>query len=230
MISITHLILYFAIYSFCGWLWELIFYRVVHHTWHWHGFLTIPFLPIYGFAALGILILVQPYIPNPFLVFVASALIVSLLELVTGYVLNKAFHIRLWTYADLPFNIDGYTSLYTSLGFGLMGQFLAYVVQPWLADGVNGLPAATASILAWSFVVVFVLDFANSLAGLVRVRINAAKSNGTFDGIQKHLASMRSKLHAPDQGFKRFLNSWEQWNVNHLRRAFPGATIIRGKK
>jgi uncharacterized membrane protein len=139
MDTFLYFVLYFSIYAFFGWVWEFVFIWLTSRQLHWHGFLRVPLLPIYGFSAIAILLFVQPYIDNPFLVFLAGAFVVSLIEFFTGLVLDKFFHLRLWDYRDMPLNIMGYTDLYTSLGFGMMSLFLVYVVQPWVASGVTSI-------------------------------------------------------------------------------------------
>lgn len=49
-------VLYFFIYSFLGWVWESCLVSVQQHRWVNRGFLNGPFLPIYGFGAVAILL------------------------------------------------------------------------------------------------------------------------------------------------------------------------------
>ena len=41
----------------------------------------------------------------------ADFLLTSVLEYITGYILEKVFHNKWWDYSDKPFNIKGYVCL-----------------------------------------------------------------------------------------------------------------------
>ena len=62
-------VLYFFIYSFLGWVWESCLVSVQQHRWVNRGFLNGPFLPIYGFGAVAILLFTWPVQNNTLLVF-----------------------------------------------------------------------------------------------------------------------------------------------------------------
>ena len=51
--------------------------------------------------------------------FVLSMLLTSLLELITGFALDKIFHQRWWDYSANSFNLGGYICLIASLGWGV---------------------------------------------------------------------------------------------------------------
>lgn len=229
MLTYDYFVLYFITYAFLGWVWELVFIRLTEHRWHLHGFLTIPILPIYGFSAIGMILFIRPYVENPFLVFVASVALVTVMELVTGFVLKTAFHIRLWDYEAWPYNFHGYVSLFSSLGFGVMGLFLLYVVQPWVAENITSLSTTAVFWLGTILTIVFAIDFANSLWALVKVRLENARGGRSLDEIQHTLAA-RLKAVGESPGFQHPLMAWNQRNVRHLRAAFPEARMTTEKK
>src|ERR1700728_350756 len=108
-------LLYLAVYSFIGWLCEEVFVLVTTQKLENRGFLTGPSLPIYGIGAIAMLLLVEPYVKNPFLVFVASTLVCSVIEYAGSLLLDKVFHITLWDYHDQKFNLHGRICLRNSL-------------------------------------------------------------------------------------------------------------------
>lgn len=228
MNTFLYFVLFFTIYAFFGWIWEFIFIWLTQRRLHWHGFLRVPILSIYGFSAITILLFVEPYVDNPFLVFVAGAFIVSVIELATGFVLDKLFHIRLWDYRDMPLNLGGYTDLYTSLGFGVMVLFLVYVIQPWVASGVMSLSYGALAWIGWSIVAVVVIDFGNSMSAIVRARIASGKLHmPSLDAMQKQLERDIKK----SNGIVRTnLARLQQHNIEWLRQAFPKAESTRREK
>ena len=132
MVVPSLIVIYFTLYSFFGWVHEMIFSAVVHQRLHLQGFLALPLLPIYGFGALGILAATSPYADNPVMVFFSAVVVATLLELITSTFLLKAFNLRLWDYTKWPLNYKGKVSVLSSLGFGVLGLFLLYVVQPFM--------------------------------------------------------------------------------------------------
>ena len=70
-----------------------------------------PWIPIYGFGALLIFTLTVKIRKKPLLVFLIAAFASGLLELVSGYVFDRFFHMRLWDYSNVILNwghVNGY--------------------------------------------------------------------------------------------------------------------------
>lgn len=115
----------FCLFSVVGWILEFSYRSLISKKMSNPGFMTGFVVPIYGF---GIIILNTLCIMFYNLGFIYGALIItflaiivlSILELFTGYLLNKLFKIRLWDYSDRRFNIRGYICLYFSLIWGIL--------------------------------------------------------------------------------------------------------------
>lgn len=225
MLAYDYFVLYFITYAFVGWVWEFVFIYATEHRFHWHGFLRAPILPIYGFSALGMILFVRPFVDNPALVFLGSLLVVTALELGTGFVLDKVFHMRLWDYRSWPLNLNGYVSLFSSLGFGAMGLLLLYVVQPWVGGQIQRLPEQWVYILGAVLTAAFVVDFANSLSTVIKVRIEHGRGRDTLEGLQKRADEAARTLAETRQGVRRVMARWYQANLTHLRASFPRAEL-----
>ena len=86
-----YLILYFFVYGFLGWCTEVAFAACKERKFVNRGFLNGPICPIYG---IGVGIVVQfltPYKENLVLLYIASVVMVTALEWVTGFILEKYF-------------------------------------------------------------------------------------------------------------------------------------------
>ncbi|HJF20359.1 MAG TPA: putative ABC transporter permease [Enterococcus columbae] len=125
--------LFFA-YSFIGWLWETIFCSISEHHFVYRGFLLGPITPIYGFGILGVLYLVSPYQKHLFLLFFISAILVTILEYLTSYCLEKFFHLTLWDYHHVPLNINGRIAIPVSIFWGICCVIVVKYIQPLLLD------------------------------------------------------------------------------------------------
>ena len=117
--SVYQLLWYFFIYAVLGWCVEVIFCTATTGQWVNRGFLNGPLCPIYGFGMVIVLLCLTPLQGSLPLLFLGSFLLTSALELVTGFVLKKAFHTTWWDYSDQPFNLGGYVCLGFSLAWGL---------------------------------------------------------------------------------------------------------------
>ena len=127
----------FMIYSLLGWIYETLYCTIRTSCWENRGFLYGPICPIYGVGAVLITIisglLPQMAIPEYVTVFVIAFLGSMVLEYVTSWLLEMLFHAVWWDYSNLPLNLHGRTSIFTSVGFGLAGVF----VVDWLAPHVE---------------------------------------------------------------------------------------------
>lgn len=158
---------YFAIYAVFGWCVEVIFCTVTTGQWVNRGFLNGPVCPIYGFGMVIVLLCLTPLQHNLLLLFAGSFLLTSALELVTGFVLKKAFHTTWWDYSNEPFNIGGYVCLKFSLAWGLGGMAAVRLLHPPVAKLVNWIPYQVGLGLAVIVGLVFLVDLAATLTVLI---------------------------------------------------------------
>ena len=113
-----HTIWNFFFYGFVGWCAEVAFAAVRQGKFVNRGFLNGPICPIYGIGVSLIIALLNGYKENLVLLYLASAVLVTLLEWVTGFLLEKLFHHRWWDYSEMPFNIGGYVCPLFSMIWG----------------------------------------------------------------------------------------------------------------
>jgi len=231
MSTVTLAILYFLTYSFCGWLFEVTYLLVTTRKLNLDiGYLTLPILPIYGFSALAILCIVQPYIANPFWVFMATAGVVTIIELLVSTALDKIFHIRLWSYDDMPFNFQGKVSVPTSLGFGIVGLFLVYILHPFLSPYISGLPVGVANVVVIIILVVVAIDTLNSTITLAKIRYDNRRIRDSFDGVMRLVENRIREARKQHQKARFYFQKFHRANIQRLRRAFPDARTTKRRK
>ena len=124
--------LYFLIYSFGGWVVEVIFHAVALGKVINRGFLNGPVCPVYGFGVLSVFALLNTIQGSgrqmsDGMIFVFGIVLATAVELVAGWLLDVCFHARWWDYSDKPFNFHGYICLEFSLIWGLAIVFQKYV-------------------------------------------------------------------------------------------------------
>ena len=127
------LLLVFAFGGIFGFLYEELFYLIDLGCLVKRGITFGPWIPIYGFGAVLIVLTTDRLRRKPLQVFAVSALACGGLEYITGYMLFHAGGIRLWDYNAEIWNwgnIGGYICARSVLFFGLSALFLLYGIVP----------------------------------------------------------------------------------------------------
>ena len=115
--TVEQWLLLFYFYCLCGWIWESCYVSCKQRQWVNRGFLHGPWLPIYGSGAILILFATLPVKDSPWGIALMGTLAATLLEYVTGAVMERIFRMRYWDYSDQPCNLHGYICLTSSLGW-----------------------------------------------------------------------------------------------------------------
>ena len=183
---LSRYIILFMLYSCMGWIYETVFCTIKGKKWENRGFLFGPVCPIYGTGALILTILLETaeknaFEPKPWIVFLVSLLGSAILEFVTSWVLEKLFHAVWWDYSRLPLNLQGRISLFTSLGFGLAGLLILYVIAPFSLKITGCLTPLLTEILALILVFLFAGDLTLTVTALKHFDRYIASAKDSFD-------------------------------------------------
>ena len=138
----------FMIYSVAGWCTEVIFATIRHGKFVNRGMLHGAYCPIYGFGLIIVIICLTPIKDSWVVLFVASAVLTTLLEFITGFVLDKIFHRRWWDYSNKKFNIKGYICPQFSVIWGAACVLILKVIQPAVIFAVEAIWKPLFSVCA----------------------------------------------------------------------------------
>lgn len=127
--TMLELLFFFLVYCFIGWIIESTWVSLHQKRFVNRGFMRGPVIPIYGFGAMTLLLVGTPFLKWPVAVFFGGLLACSLLEYVTGALMEAIFKVRYWDYSDKPFNINGHVCLFTSVCWGLLALAEDYVMH-----------------------------------------------------------------------------------------------------
>ncbi len=163
-----NLIYFFAFYSFAGWCVEVLYYFKNEHKFVNRGFLYGPFCPIYGFGAVSLVVFLDAYKNNIFILFFLAVIFTSVLEYFTGFILEKSFKTKWWDYTDDPFNIHGRVCLLYSLMWGVGEVIIIRIIHPIVNNVVMNIPSLLGDILLSIIVIYFIFDFCFTLASLMQ--------------------------------------------------------------
>lgn len=148
----------FIIYAFIGWCTEVSYAALDVGKFVNRGFLNGPYCPIYGVGVLIVVVILTPLKDSLLILFIGSFLLTSILEYITGYILEKVFHNKWWDYSDKPFNIKGYVCLKFSILWGLACSFIMLVIHPIIMGFVHIIPKTIGTILLVLLMIAFITD------------------------------------------------------------------------
>lgn len=152
------IILIFFVYAMLGWLIEVSYGAMTRGSFINAGFLNGPWCPIYGIGVIGVTSLLNPVRENLLLLFAGAVVITSLLELITGLLLEKLFHKKWWDYSDRPYNLGGYICPLFSVGWGLACVFIVQLVHPRVLQLIRAIPDTLALLIAVILVMLLIAD------------------------------------------------------------------------
>lgn len=168
--NLFDLIYFFAIYSFLGWCTEVIYYIKKEHKFVNRGFLYGPFCPIYGSGIVSIIVLLDNFKNNIFLLFILAFFLTSFIEYFTGLILEKFFKSKWWDYSEDPFNIHGRICLLFSLIWGLASVGVIKVIHPIVEKIVMNIPKSFGNILFYGIIIYFIIDSSFTIASLIKLK------------------------------------------------------------
>lgn len=181
--SLLQWMLFFYIYCFFGWIIESTYVSVCTGNWVNRGFMRGPVIPIYGTGAIIILFAVIPFRISPILVFIIGTIAASVLEFVTGFVMERIYKVRYWDYSDKPFNLCGYICLFNSLCWGVLSILLIYLVHSWVEKGVLFLNDMVLLSIDSGISSLFIVDLFNSSTTAVELKKMLANSQKLKDDL-----------------------------------------------
>lgn len=169
MNEIYFLILYFFVYAFLGWCTEVAFAAWKTHHFVNRGFLNGPICPVYGFGVGAVVLFLTPYRSNLILLYIASVVLVSAIEWLTGFILEKLFHNKWWDYSDMPLNLNGYICLLFSLIWGVACVVIVLFIHPVIHGLLAHIPMVIGVILIAILGIAMFSDLYITASGILKM-------------------------------------------------------------
>lgn len=160
-------VIYFVLYSFIGWISEVAYAAYLEKRFVNRGVLAGPICPIYGFGALfilGIDVFIKPGTMPAYASVALAILITTILEYITGYILEKFFDIKAWDYSNEELNLHGRICAKFSLLWGIFAYLLLSFLHPMLSMYVNAIDPSFKQVAAILMLGLIIVDTAKTLA------------------------------------------------------------------
>ncbi|MGX7031386.1 putative ABC transporter permease [Vagococcus zengguangii] len=233
----AQLFITFIIYAFIGWLWETVYCSFKARHFVYRGFLLGPYCPVYGFAVVSVPLLVPKNYGTLLNLYFNTVVIVTLIEYVTSWLLEKLFNMQLWNYKEVPLNIEGRVAVPVSMFWGIGCVFLIKVIQPVIHELTTSFLNATAN---WGVIVmasVFILDLLSTLTFTYTTKAEVAKvidqtdtENAVFKEYRLAQLFKNRREHPTRQKLLYHLNRHYHWQQHTLRRITKNYPNIYFKK
>ncbi len=187
-------LIFFYIYCVCGWIWETSYVSVCQRKFVNRGFLHGPWIPIYGFGALTMLLFAMPVRDSLLLTYLFGMIGATLLELFTGWAMEQLFKVRYWDYSDQPFQYKGYICLTSSLFWGVLTVLLIRWVHAPIERLVAGLPQRPLQLAAGLLSALFIADTAVSAKEALDMRKVILALDRARDELERLQAEFSERL------------------------------------
>ncbi len=217
----------FIIYAVIGWLWETPYVSFNQKKYINRGFLRGPYVPIYGFACLTIILSMSIFntFDNDNIVIIIIqifyiGIISAVWEYLTSLGLEKLFKMRWWDYSTRKFNLNGRIALDYTVLFGIGGYLLWRFINPIFESIYSSISPSYLIVIIILFYTIFLIDNIYTFRDLLRLRDIIAKLHnlkrsfaGKYDYIfEKAYKSIMEK----DEGFIKTLSDYKNSLRNEL--------------
>lgn len=211
MDTIITLALLFFTYAFLGWCIEVTLKYFEFHRFINRGFLTGPWLPIYGSGAVLITVAARGLAPldtSPATSFLASFVLCGLVEYGTSYVMEKRFHARWWDYSRKPMNLHGRVWIGNLILFGLGGVAIVHLTNPPLLKLFDRIPPLPRRVLAGGLSAVFLADYL--VSHFVLKLVKTGVENSRADSTEQISREVRMLLRDRSVFHRRFADAYPE--------------------
>ena len=199
-IQLHHAILLFILFSFLGWILEFAYRALANRNLVNPGVLFGPYVPIYGFGALMLIIL---YSQTAHLdIFYRAGIYfmaISVMEYITGEILLLVFKRRYWDYTDDALNIRGHVCLPFSIYWVILALVFEKTFYPLSIHLVQQISYVHAILVNTLLVSILFIDL-SMLTGFPQKMFRqtamyiSREFNPEFPVFQRVLSSVQSRF------------------------------------
>ena len=201
-VDLYHVLAWFWLYSFCGWIWESSYVSIRQKKLVNRGFVNGPLLTLYGTGAVMVYLILRPFEANVWALYFGGVIVATVLEYVTGVLMETIFHAHWWDYSNQKFNFQGKICLSSSIAWGFFTLGLFYILQPIAVKVVNLVSDTTGEIIVSVVTVCYLVDFGFSAAAAFQLGQKMRSLEKTWGEFLKYLQKSRFNQLAEEMNAK----------------------------
>lgn len=215
--------LYFIIYSFLGWICEVIYCSIPAKRFINRGFLKGPICPVYGFGAMFVIYIITSLnIKSPILIFIFSGIIASIIEFIADLMLEYIFHTRLWDYSNRKFNIKGRVCLLNSTLFSILSLVLISFIHPIIMSYIKMLSNRVIIITVLICMLLLIIDISCTVSEVINLN-TTLKNMNLFKEFKKEFSKKEVKFIRLINAFPQLEHKRYKEELNNLKIAIKEA-------
>ena len=172
----TQLLWIFMLCSFAGWLLKFTWYSILERKPMNPGFIILPFIPASGIGAAAIFLVTHP-ITNNWMIFLGSAILLTVGKYVASYMFEKTLGFKWRDYSRRPLNLNGYVTLFETVTYGLMALFFKHFGFIWIERLIDTMPLWVALMVALIVTGLIIFDTIVSIITVIHLRRNLKQMN-----------------------------------------------------
>ena len=202
----------FIIGSVMGYILEMIVGLVQNgHFVSRQGLLIGPFIQVYGLGLVTYYLVISKIETKSNLkIFILSMILGGIIEYLFSYFQEKLFGTISWDYTNLPFNINGRTSLLHCLYWGTGGILFVKFILPYI-DRLNNLYKYKSYKIVTTFLVLFIC-FDITISGLAGTRYLERRKNMEA----KNDMDVFFDIYYPDSKLKEIYSNAKEVKIDEL--------------
>lgn len=181
--SFSSIVLMFFTASIIGWLWEVGLNLFQYGFFANRGTLHGPWLHIYGWGLILILLLLKKFRDHPILTFFLVIVLCGTLEYGTAWYLETFKNARWWDYDGFFLNLHGRICMEGLLAFGIGGTFFIYFVAPFFDSLFMKIPKKYKTLFCILLSILYIIDFAYS-----------SKYPNTGEGVSQNFSTYKNTI------------------------------------
>ncbi|OAA91622.1 putative ABC transporter permease [Clostridium ljungdahlii] len=188
---------FFLIYSFLGWVVEVLIVSLRKGDFVNRGMLNGPLCPVYGLSIILSLQFLEAANANPFALFVGNAVLATVVEYIDGGLLKRIIGRRLWNY-DSP-------RFYITFAFAYSGVSVLVIslLQPLVYTVSQMIPHLLFCIILWIIFVLLMVDVVASFVAAFHIRKQSRLELKVTEGLsntkkimgQRFFARLQKRIH-----------------------------------
>ena len=223
-----HILTYFVIYSFLGWVLESIVRTICERKIINTGFLIGPFCPIYGFGAIIMILFLDGFKNNILFLFFISVIALTLWEYVVGLLLEKLFHTKYWDYSNHKFNYKGRICLTNSIAWGILGVLFIKYIHPFIIQILSYIDFKYVEIIACIISFILLVDAIISVIKVKNIKTTLEKIEDINEQIKQKLLDLKDKEKiSTNDNIQNLINNLKMRRDRTMRRLYRRAYRLK---
>ena len=157
--TLIDLVLFFFVFSLFGFVWEVVYTFFNTGVLTNRGTMYGPWVPIYGWGGIIILMLAIELKDKPFRLFMSAFVASGVIEYLTSLYLEIIYGKKWWDYRGYFLNINGRICLEGLLVFAFAGCIFTYFIIPYLSNITRKINPKFKKVIIIILVIVYIIDF-----------------------------------------------------------------------